>query len=145
MSNSKYVVFVNGKAVSVSEEVYTYIRRSEWNSNYAEIKRKRERIIINPNVQTVKIIPSKEDSLDRLMETGIDFSDDSEPIDESVARKIMVEQALAMLTADERFIISEIYFAGKTERELAKELGTSQVNVHKTKHKILCKLHEILK
>ncbi len=145
MSDNKFVILVDGEAVSVSEEIYTYIKRSEWNSEYAEIKRKREQIIINNNEQTVKIIPSKEDSLDRIMETGIDFSDGSEPIDESAARKIIVEQALAMLTADERFIISEIYFAGKTERELAKELGTSQVNVHKTKHKILCKLHEILK
>ncbi len=126
MSNSKYVVFVKGEAVSVSEEIYTYIKRSEWNSNYAEIRRKRERIIINPDAQTVKIILSKEDSLDRLMEKDVDFADDSEPIEETAARKIIVEQALAMLTADKRFIISEIYFAGKTELEIAEELHKTQ-------------------
>ncbi len=145
MSNNNYAVFVNGETVQVSEEIYTYIKRSEWNSNYAEIRRKRERIIIDTETQTVKIILSKEDSIDRLMEMGFDFADNSEPIEEDAVRKIIVEQALAKLNADERFIISEIYFVGKTEREVAEELHKTQQNINKIKQKILCKLYEILK
>lgn len=54
--------------------------RYDWNNYYAEIKRKRERIRINSKKETVKIIPSKEDSLDRLMAIGTEFVNDSEPI-----------------------------------------------------------------
>ena len=142
---SKHIIYINGTAIEVSEEIYTYIRRSDWNNEYAEIKRRREKITIDCETQTVKITPSKEDSLDRLTALGIEFHDQSEPLEEAIIRKITLEQALAQLTADERFIICELYFVGRTERELAKELGVSQVNIHKKKCKILYKLYEILK
>lgn len=145
MSDKKYIVYVDGKPVEVNEEIYTYIKRSDWNSNYADYKRKRDKIIISKNAQTVKVIPRKEDSLERLKENGIDFPDASEPLADAVVRKMIVQQALAQLTASERFIILRIYFEGTTERELAKELRQSQQNIHKIKRKILCKLYEILK
>ena len=118
---------------------------TNWNNNYAQIKRKREKIIINPKSQTVKIIPSKEISLDRLMAMGIEIPDNSEPFEDVVIRKILLNQALAQLTADERFIIFELYFSNKTERELAEKLHKTQQNINKMKRKILCKLYEILK
>ncbi|MBD5112747.1 MAG: sigma-70 family RNA polymerase sigma factor [Ruminococcaceae bacterium] len=142
---SKHIIYINGTAIEVSEEIYTYISRSDWNTEYAEIKRKREKITMDCETQTVKITSSKEDSLDRLMALGIEFPDQSEPLEDAIIRKITLEQALAQLTADERFIICELYFADKTERELAKELCVSQVNIHKKKCKILYKLYEILK
>jgi len=142
---SKKYILNNGTAVEVSEEIYTYLKRSDWNNNYAQIKRKREKIIINPKSQTVKIIPSKEISLDRLMAMGIEIPDNSEPFEDVVIRKILLNQALAQLTADERFIIFELYFSNKTERELAEKLHKTQQNINKMKRKILCKLYEILK
>ena len=42
-------------------------------------------------------------------------------------------------------LIYELYYSDKTERELAEELHKTQQNIHKMKHKILCKLYEILK
>lgn len=143
--SDKRIYYINGTAVEVSEEIYTYLKRSEWNSDYAQIKRRREKIAVDQNSRTVKITPSKEDSLDRLMELGIEFPDNSEPFEDSVIRKISLNQALARLTADERFIICEIYFVGRTERELAEELHKTQQNIHKMKRRILCKLYEILK
>ena len=142
---SKKYILKNGTAVEVSEEIYTYLKRSDWNNEYAEIKRKRERIVVDTKRRTVKIIPGKEDSLDRLTAMGIEFRDNSEPFEDAVIRKIMLKQALAQLTADERFIIFELYFENKTERELAKQLHKTQQNIHKMKCKILCKLYEILK
>ena len=106
---SKHIIYINGTAVEVSEEIYTYIKRSDWNNEYAEIKRKREKITIDCETQTVKITPSKEDSLDRLTALGIEFPDQSEPIEDAIIRKITLEQALAQLTADERFIICELF------------------------------------
>lgn len=143
--SKKHIIRIDGKTVEVSEEIYTYIMRSDWNNYYAEIKRKRERIRINSKKETVKIIPSREDSLDRLMAIGTEFANDSEPIAEAAIRKITVQKALEQLTADERFIIVRIYFEGNTERELAEEMHKTQQNIHKMKRRILCKLYEILK
>ena len=142
---SKKYILKNGTAVEVSEEIYTYLKRSDWNNDYAQIKRKREKIIINPKSQTVKIIPSKEISLDRLMAMGIEIPDNSEPFEDTVIRNILLNQALAQLTADERFIIFELYFGNKTERELAEKMHKTQQNINKMKRKIMCKLYEILK
>jgi len=143
--SKKHIIRIDGKTVEVSDEIYTFLKRSDWNNDYAQIKRKREKNIINPKSQTVKIIPSKEISLDRLMAMGIEIPDNSEPFEDVVIRKILLNQALAQLTADERFLIYELYYSDKTERELAEELHKTQQNIHKMKHKILCKLYEILK
>mgnify|MGYP000463679392 CR=1 FL=1 len=142
--SKKHIIRINGKPVEVSEEIYTYIMRSDWNNYYAEIKRKRERIRINSKKKTVKIIPSREDSLDRLMAIGTEFANDSEPIAEAAIRKITVQKALEQLTADERFIIVRIYFEGNTERELAKEMHLSQSTINSRKQKILLKLRKII-
>lgn len=142
--SKKNIIRIDGKPVEVSEEIYTYIMHSDWNSYYAEVKRKRERIRINSKKEAVKIIPSIEDSLDRLMAIGTEFANDSEPIAETAIRKITVQQALEQLTADERFIIARIYFMGDTERELAKAMQLSQSTIHARKQKILLKLRKII-
>lgn len=94
---------------------------------------------------TVKTIPGKEDSLERLESVGIEIPDKTEPFENVLINKIILEQALAQLTADERFLIYELYYSDKTERELAEELHKTQQNIHKMKRSILCKLYEILK
>ncbi len=143
--SKKHIIRIDGKTVEVSDEIYTFLKRSEWNNNYAELRRKRERIIIDSEALTVKIIPGKEDSLERLESVGIEIPDKTEPFENVLINKIILEQALAQLTADERFLIYELYYSDKTERELAEELHKTQQNIHKMKHRILCKLYEILK
>ncbi|WP_367616090.1 RNA polymerase sigma factor [Ruminococcus bicirculans (ex Wegman et al. 2014)] len=54
-------------------------------------------------------------------------------------------KCLASLPDDEHSIIIMIYFCGKTEQEVADILHTSQQNVHKKKHRILCRLNKFLK
>ena len=39
-----------------------------------------------------------------------------------MADKILIETLLSALTPEEKFIIDEIYYNGKSERELAKEI-----------------------
>ena len=55
--SKKHIIRIDGKTVEVSDEIYTFLKRSEWNSNYAELRRKRERIIIDSEAMTVKTIP----------------------------------------------------------------------------------------
>lgn len=143
--SKKHIIQIDGKSVEVSEEVYTYLRRSDWNSDYADTKRKRERIEVDKKREKVRFIPGKEDSFDRLTEIGIEFPEKGASVSDQAIQKIIVEQALDKLTADERYIIVNIYFNERTERELAKELGKTQQAISKSKARILLKLHEILK
>lgn len=115
-----------------------------WREEYYTIKRKRATVILDEESSTIIVKPSKEFSLDRLEEIGEQIPDTAEPMDERIIRKLWIENALSKLTVKERFIISEIYLYGSTEKEVAEILNTSQQFVNKEKHRILCKLYEIM-
>ena len=71
--------------------------------------------------------------------------DTSEPFEEKVMRKIMIEklpEAISILTNEEKELIQQIYFNHKSERQIAIELGVSNVTVNKRKIKILKKLKD---
>ena len=144
MSNKQYIM-KNGKAVEVSDELYKYLKRSDRKIKYFEKDLKQTNYIINQEKCTVKEIPSREDSLDRIMALGTDFADNESNFDEVVLRKVMLEQALEKLNDEERYLITQLFYFGRTERDLAKELKIPQRTLHDYKRRILCKLHEFLK
>lgn len=72
---SKKYTMKNGIAVEVSDEVYKILKKSDRRIKYVEKDLKETRYIINQKKATVKEIPSREDSLDRLTEIGKDFAD----------------------------------------------------------------------
>lgn len=92
----------------------------------------------------VQIIPSREDSLDRLVdENARQFSDEQESVESVVLLKLEVDRlhtALSLLTPEERALIQALFFDERKESELAVELGISQPAVYKRKMKILKKL-----
>lgn len=145
MSEKQYYIYINGVPCEVSEEIYKYITKSDRKIKYAEEDRKQERYFIDSVNERISVKPSREDSLDRLMELGMDFPDKTIDIYESVTQKIMLEQALSKLDDEERNLIIQLFYFDRTEREVAAEIGVSQVYVHKLKEKILCKLYELLK
>ena len=72
-------------------------------TKYVEKDLKETRYIINQKKATVKEIPSREDSLDRLMEIGKDFADCASDFQDSTILKIMLDEALAKLSDEERY------------------------------------------
>lgn len=142
---SKKYVIKNGTAVEVSDEIFEILKKSDRRIKYVEHDLKETRYIINQAKATVKEIPSREDSLDRLMALGFDFADSAMEFDEAVVEKIMLEQALEKLSDEERYLITQLFYFNRTERELAAEMQIAQQNINKAKQRILCKLYEILK
>ncbi len=142
---SKQYIMKNGIAVEVSDDVYEILRKSDRRIKYIERDLKETRYIINQEKATVKEIPAREDSLDRLTALGLDFADQTTNFRESVIDKIMLDQALEKLSDEERYLITQLFYFGRTERELAAELHQTQQNINKIKQRILCKLYEILK
>ena len=83
-------------------------------------------------------------SLERFEEDHVPISS-NEVLEDIVADKILIETLMSALTPEERYIIDEIYYNGKSERELAKEIKTTQQNINKKKNRILLKLKNIIK
>ena len=141
MSNKKYTM-KNGKTVEVSEEIYKYLVKSNRRIRYVEEDLKRNTYIIDSVNEKVTVIPKREQSLDKLMEIGMDFSDDMMDFQDNAILKIALEQAMSNLSDEERYLITQNFYFGRTERSLAEELGVSQYTVNRNKHKILKKLKD---
>ncbi|MDY4279316.1 MAG: sigma-70 family RNA polymerase sigma factor [Faecalicoccus sp.] len=149
MDDNKRKLWVNGQFIEVSEEVYQVYMQGDRKMRYFETDLKTERTMLAEDGTVQRIIPSREDSLDRLMDDNArQFSDASESVEDAVLRKMAEDElhrALEKLTDEEYALVYALFFEGKTERAYAKELGVAQVTVHKKKQRILKMLKEILK
>ncbi len=130
-----------------SEEVIAVLRTTERKMQYQEYDLKSEKTIIDEENETVTIIPSREDSYERLIERAVQFREDALSLDDWMIRRLEIEQlhkALNVLSDDERYLMIQIYFEERTEREVAEALGVYHNAVHKQKMRILAKLRKIL-
>lgn len=149
MDADKKRVWVSGQYIEVTDVVYDAYMKGDRKIRYFENDLKTERVLMDTDGHIKQIIPSREDSLDRLMDDNAEqFTDHHESVEDMVLRKISAEklyQALTELSEKERELIVALFFEEKTERELAIVLGISQPAVHKQKNKILKKLKTFLK
>ena len=148
MDADKKRIWVRGQYVEVTDEVYAAYMQSDRKMRYFENDLKTERFVLGKEGQVVQIIPSREGSLDRLMdENAQQFSGGEESVENIVLHKLEVDKlhtALAMLTSEEQALIQALFFEEHTESELAVKLGISQPAVYKRKMKILKKLKSFL-
>ena len=148
MDADKKRVWVSGQYIEVADVVYDAYMKGDRKIRYFENDLKTERVLMDTDGHIKQIIPSREDSLDRLMDDNAEqFTDHHESVEDMVLRKISAEklyQALTELSEKERELIVALFFEEKTERELAIVLGISQPAVHKQKNKILKKLKTFL-
>lgn len=131
-----------------SEEVIAVLRTTERKMQYQEYDLKAEQTVIDQENQTVEIIPSREDSYERLLELEVQFGEETVSTEDAAIRNIEARQlhkALSLLSDDERYLIEQLYFEERTERELARELGIYHNAVHKRKQLILDKLKTFFK
>lgn len=85
------------------------------------------------NVESIDKEMYSKDSAYTLM----DLAEDDTNIEETVLNKIMVQQLIDMLESKERKIINLRYFKNKTQSQVAKEMGMTQVQVSRLEKKIL--------
>ena len=144
MDADKKRIWIRGQFVEVTEEVYRAYMRGDRKIRYFENDLKTERFVLGKDGQVIQIIPSREDSLDRLVEENArQFPDEQESVESMVLHKLEVDKlhtALSLLTPEERALIQALFFEERSESELAAALGISQPAVYKRKMKILKKL-----
>ena len=144
MNDKKYIVTCDGKEVEVTEEIYKLCVTEPESERRLIRKTKFGRIDVDEKNEKVTFILCREDSVERLLEIGVEIEDTNDSI-AALETAVTVNQALAQLTEKERYIIKALFFDGRNERDLADEFGISQKNVHKHKDKILAKLNKYLK
>ncbi|MCQ5144439.1 sigma-70 family RNA polymerase sigma factor [Enterocloster bolteae] len=130
-----------------SEEVIAVLKTTERKMQYQEYDLKVEQTIVDQEKQRVTVIPSREDSYERLLEQNTLFVEDGDSVEETAIQNIQFQQlhkALSMLSEDDRVLMEQIFFEGRTERELALEYQISQKGINKRRQRILGHLRELL-
>lgn len=131
-----------------SDEIIAVLRTTERKMQYQEYDLKMEQTIVDQTELTVEIIPSREDSYERLLDMDMQFQDESTSAEDLAIKNFQAQQlhkALSVLSEDERYLIDQLYFQEKTERELAAQLGVSQNAINKRRQRILERLRGLLK
>ena len=148
MSADKKQIWIGGRPIEVTDEVYSAYMKGDRKMRYFENDLKTERFILNENGQVKQIIPSREDSLDRLIDDNArQFLDKQESVEDVVIGQIMVDKlhlAISQLSEKEQDLIYALFFDGKTEREYAAQLAIYHNAVHKKKMRIFEKLKKLL-
>ena len=147
MEAGKKRIWVRGQYVEVTDEVYMAYTQGDRKMRYFENDLKTERFVLGKEGQVVRVIPSREDSLDRLMDENAHQFPHEESVENTVLHKLEVDKlhtALAMLTPEERALIQALFFEEKTERHVEESLGLYRNAVHVRKIMILNKLKKLL-
>jgi RNA polymerase sigma factor (sigma-70 family) len=145
--NNDFYIHIDGQLIPVTEEIYLAYYRSERRMRYFERDIKTESAVRDKDGNITGYKPAKEDSLERLMDAGEDYADDSHNAEDDAIRAVMIEimrDALCALTNDERKLIDALFFKGMSERQAAAAFGLSQKAINKRKTKILAKLRKKL-
>jgi RNA polymerase sigma factor (sigma-70 family) len=92
----------------------------------------------------ITFVPSKEDSIDRLMEQGVDFADEKS-VEDIICDKAMLfilQEAMAELNDKEQELLKDLYYKNLTVRQAAEKENVSHVAIIKRHKKILEKLQK---
>ena len=142
----RYYIGINGQSVEVSRELYEVYYKGQRKEKYFTEDLKREHTKINHNTGETIVVPSREDSYERIIEAEKQFIDGIESVEDIVIRMIMLEKlkkVLTKLSDEEMEIIQALFYQEISEAELAKQLGTARTTLQSRKYKILEKLKKL--
>lgn len=131
--------------VPVTDEMYKEYYKMKCRERYMEEDIKVGSSIVDPETGAViGYKPSKEDSIQRLMDKGQDFADEKslEDIVVDKAMLLILREAMKELDRQELELIQYLYAEQMTVREAAKKMGSSHVTVMNKRDKLLDKLRK---
>ena len=131
--------------VPETDEVYKEYYKMKRRERYLEEDIKVGSSIVDPETGAViGYKPSKEDSIQRLMDKGQDFTDEKslEDIVVDKAMLLILREAMKELDRQELELIQYLYAEQMTVREAAKKMGSSHVTVMNKRDKLLDKLRK---
>ncbi len=147
MEERDFYLYIDGKPVPVSEEVYREYYRAEDKERYFMGRLKKGHTKVDPDTQEVCYIPSRELSYEQLVEQDWQFAATDDPVEDRVVRAAMLEKLQAILQSlpsEELALLEELFYLEKTEREVAGLYAVSQNTIHYRKNRLLDKLRKMM-
>ena len=137
----RYVITTDGIEIEVSADVFIEYARHDRYERYQEEKSAGKLLSIDRIIDEDAVMDICPDitvgsAEDAYMEAAGRMER------QAISKKL--QQVLSLLTAQERHIITALYLDGRSERDLARELGVSQPAIHKRQARILKKLMDLL-
>jgi RNA polymerase sigma factor (sigma-70 family) len=133
--NKNYFLRVENELVSVDKDTYIDHYKAKRREKYQKENDLAHGVVSYNTMDTVEI--NGEEII----------PDTSESIEDVIMTKMMIEklcERLDMLSADELWLIHNLFYMEKTERQIADNLGCSQPIIHKRKVNVLKKLKKLL-
>lgn len=133
--NKKYYLFVNGKKVEVSEEIYKVYWQEKNHENYLKQIDKKNHLLLFS-------------SFDKDGHFEANIPDNKFDLNKVIQTQMMIEavrDAISKLTDEERDIVTRLYFNEENLRTVAEAKKISHPALIKRRNKILKKLKELLK
>ena len=147
--DAEYKIYLDGKYIPVSKEVYLAYRESARKMRYFQEDLKAEKLVVDQENRRVTFLPSREDSLERLTENQRqEFADSVETPEELLVRRCRNEElwdAVSTLPPKLSFVITEVFRYGKALRTISDETGIPVMTLQHRKEKALSALKKILK
>jgi len=132
----KFYIPVDGKYYETTEEIYKVYYRMDRRERYLEERDMKKGLLNfsaldNDKYKAEEMIP-----------------DQSIDIEDEIANKVMIEAVLDAITTleeEEKWLIQELFFYGKSEVVVAKENGIARTTLQSRKYKLLEKIKRQLK
>jgi len=144
MSENQRFLYVDGKAVPVSEEVYQTYWHYERKERYAVHDLKISRRVRDRETRKMSYVPDREISYEDLPEEKKVFAASGPSMEEQAIDSVWFQDLMLGLTEQKQQIIHQLYVLGKTERESCAAMGLNLLAFQRHRDALLKKLREIL-
>ena len=119
--------------IEITTDVLHVLRTSDRKMRYMEHQLKTDRFVENQEQKVAKFLPSRETSLDAIIENEYrQFAAEQPSSEEELLHRELIcrlHSAMELLEQPERELILAIYFEGLTERQLARRAGLHHMTI----------------
>ncbi len=134
--------------VELTPEVSKVLKQSDRKMKYMEVDIKRNVFRHDPDAKKAEFTPTREDSLDRLLdEEKLDFLSADPSPEEAVVHNDELDRlcrALKMLKPEEYALIHAVFFEEITEKTLANQVGITQQGISWKLQRILARIKKLM-
>ncbi|WP_202708646.1 sigma-70 family RNA polymerase sigma factor [Sporosalibacterium faouarense] len=132
----RYFIPVDGKYYETTKEIYEVYYRMDRRERYLE-ERDLKKGVVNFSDMGYSYYSAEEI-----------LSDKDTDIETEIMNKMLMEtvlEAISTLDEEEKWLIQELFFCGKSQRQLSKETDIPLMTINNRKKKVLDKLRKQLK
>ena len=135
-AEKRYFIPVDGKYYETTKEVYEVYYQMDRRERYLEERD------LNKGVINFCDIDNEDYSAEEIL------SDKDTDIEEEVINSVLIKtvlEAMSLLSEEEKWLIQELFFCGKSERELTRNTGIPRKTINYRKEKALSKIRKFIK